>query len=443
MKIHLSDHFTYRKLLRFTLPSIIMMIFTSLYGIVDGLFISNFVGTTAFASINLVMPFIMVLGGVGAMLGTGGSALVAKTLGEGDQERANRYFTMMIRLMVIIGVFFSVIGVVFIRPVSYFLGATDAMIANCVLYGRVVLIFNAALLTQYTFQSFLVTAEKPKFGLIVTVIAGVTNMVLDALFIAVFGWGITGAALATGLGQLVGGLIPLIFFLSKKNTTMLRFAKTKFEARVILKACGNGLSEMMSSISGSITGVLYNRQLMRYAGENGVAAYGVIMYAAFIFIAIFAGYSNGSAPIVGYHYGAENHNELKNMLRKSLTLMGVAGIAMMLLGFYLAQPLSRIFVGYDEDLMVLTVRAFRICVFAFLLIGINIYASSFFTALNNGGISAAISLLRALLFPVATIIILPRFFALDGVWLSLPIGEVFSLIVSLVFLMTNKKKYQY
>jgi putative MATE family efflux protein len=420
-----------------------MMIFTSLYGIVDGLFVSNFVGKTAFASINLVMPFIMVLGGVGAVLGTGGSALVAKTLGEGDEDRASRYFTMMIRLMVIVGVFFSVIGVIFIRPVSYFFGATDAMINDCVLYGRVVLIFNAALLMQYTFQSFLVTAEKPKFGLMVTVIAGATNMVLDALFIAVFRWSIAGAALATGFSQLIGGLIPLIFFLSKKNTTMLRFAKTKFEPRVILKACGNGASEMMSSISGSITGIFYNHQLMRYAGENGVAAYGVIMYAAFIFIAIFVGYSNGSAPIVGYHYGAGNHNELKTMLRKSLTLMSSAGVVMMLLGLSLARPLSRIFVGYDADLMILTVHAFRISAFGFLLMGLDIYTSSFFTALNNGGVSASISFLRTLLFPVATILVLPMLFGLDGVWYSLPIGEVFALIVSVVFLMLNKKKYQY
>ena len=443
MTIRLSDHFTYRRLLRFTLPSIVMMVFTSVYGVVDGLFVSNFVGTTAFAAVNLVMPFIMVLGGVGAMLGTGGGALVAKTLGEGNTHRAQRYFTMMMRLMVISGVLLSVLGIACIRPVAYLFGATDAMIDDCAVYGTLVLVFNAPLLMQYAFQSFLVTAEKPRLGLLVTVLAGVTNMALDALFIAVFGWGVAGAALATGLSQCVGGLVPLFFFMSKRNNTALRFQKTKFELRPILKACGNGASEMMSSISGSITGILYNRQLMAYAGENGVAAYGVIMYASFIFIGVFMGYSSGSAPIVGYHYGAGNHQELKSMLRKSLRLVVASGVAMTAAGLLLAAPLASVFVGYDAELLAMTIRALRICFTVFTVMGVNVYASSFFTALNDGGVSAAISFLRSLLLPAATILILPRLFGLDGIWYSLPAGEALALFVSIGFLAAKRRMYRY
>ncbi|MDO4570253.1 MAG: MATE family efflux transporter [Planctomycetia bacterium] len=443
MKIRLSDHFTFRKLLRFTFPSMMMMVFVSIYGVVDGLFISNCVGKTAFAAVNIVMPFIMMIGGIGAMLGTGGSALVAKTLGEGDHDRAHRYFTMMIQVMVLVGVFFSIVGMVFIRPVSIFLGADEALLPDCVLYGRTALAFNAALLMQYTFQSFLITAEKPKLGLWVTILAGGTNIVLDALFMVVFPWGVMGAALATGLSECVGGVIPLCYFLSKRNQTSLRFVRTRWEVWSICKACGNGASEMMSTISASITGILYNRQLMAYAGEDGVAAYGVIMYASFLFIGIFTGFSNGSAPIVGYHYGAKNHAELKNILRKSLTFVLFAGGVMMVSGSALAEPLANIFVGYDRGLTQMTIHALRICFVAFLIIGVNVYASSFFTALNNGSVSAAISFLRSLLLPVVTIIILPILFGLDGIWYSLPAGEALALFVSVAFLMTNRKKYQY
>lgn len=443
MTIRLSDHFTFSRLLRFTAPSMVMMLFTSIYGVVDGLFISNFAGKTAFAAVNLIMPFTMMLGGVGAMFGTGGSALVSKTLGEGDAERAHRYFTMVIRLMVWMGAALALIGILVLRPVSYLFGATDDMIGDCLLYGRVVLLFLPAQLMQFGFQGFLVAAERPKFGLAVTVAAGLANMALDALFVAGLGWGIVGAAAATGVSQCVGGLLPLGFFLSRKNDTILRFAKTGFEAKPMVKACGNGVSEMLSSISGSLTGILYNFQLMRYAGEDGVAAYGVVMYAAFVFVALFVGYSTGSAPIISYQYGAGNHREMQNVLRKSLLAMGAGGCGMAALGFVLAKPLAGVFVGYDQELMEITVHAFRICVFPLLIMGVNIYASSFFTALNNGGVSAAISFLRALVFPVVTILTLPAIFKLDGVWYSLVVGEVGSLVVSAAFLLGERKKYRY
>ncbi len=424
------------------LPSIVMMIFTSIYGVVDGLFVSNFVGKTAFAAINLVMPFIMILGGVGFMIGTGGSALVAKTLGQQEPEDANRYFSMMIVITVLSGAVLTAIGVIFMRPISYLLGATDAMIDDCVRYGRTVLAFVIAFMLQNVFQSFLITAEKPRLGLLATVAAGVTNMALDALFIAGFKWGVVGAAVATGLSQCVGGALPLIYFL-RPNSSRLRLVKTRLELRPILKACGNGSSELMSNISGSLVSMLYNFQLLAYAGENGVAAYGVLMYVQFIFVAIFVGYAIGSAPIVGYHYGAENHAELRNMLTKSVKLMSAGGVILTVLAIALAAPLARIFVGYDAELFEMTRHAFCLFAFSFLMAGFNIFTSSFFTALNNGVISAAISFLRTLVFQTLCVLLLPALFGLDGIWWAMTVAEVFALGLSILFLATQRKRYHY
>ncbi|MEF2879186.1 MAG: MATE family efflux transporter [Blautia sp.] len=442
MQIQLSSHFTYKKLFYFCLSPIIMMVFTSIYGVVDGFFVSNFVGKVPFAAINLVMPFIMILGGVGFMIGTGGSALIAKTLGEGRQERANRYFTMLVKLTAVLGVILSLIGILFIRPISYLLGATDAMIEDCVIYGRVVLSFNTAFMLQNVFQTFLAAAEKPKLGLWITTAAGITNILLDALFIAVFQWGVGGAALATGIGQCVGGILPLIYFI-RPNNSRLQFQKTRTDGRALLKACTNGSSELMSNISSSLISVIYNLQLLKFAGENGVAAYGTIMYIQFIFIAIFIGYTIGTGPIISYHYGAGNHKELKNLLKKSLFLVSTAGITMMFLALVLAGPLSQVFVGYDKELYELTKHAFRMFAFSFILAGVNIFASSFFTALNNGGVSAAISFMRTLVFQIVSVLVLPLFFGLDGIWYSITVAEILAFCVSLLFLIINRRKYHY
>ena len=442
MNIRLSDHFNYTKLLRFCFPPIIMMVFTSIYGVVDGFFVSNFVGKTPFAAINLIMPFIMILGGFGFMIGTGGSALVAKTLGAGDQERANRYFTMMVKLTLICGAALSVIGIVFLRPIAYWLGATDAMIEDCVTYGRTVLAFNTAFMLQNVFQTFLSAAEKPKLGLFITVAAGLTNMALDALFIAGYRWGVAGAALATGISQCVGGLLPLFYFL-RPNRSLLRLTKAGFEAKAVWQACANGSSELMTNISSSIVSMLYNFQLLKFAGENGVAAYGVLMYVQFIFIAIFIGYTIGTAPIISYHYGAGNHQELKNLLCKSVWLTGMAGIGMMLLAQLLAAPLARIFVGYDMELFSMTKHAFQLFAFSFILAGFNIFASSFFTALNNGGVSAAISFLRTLVFQMLSVLILPLFFHLDGIWWAITVAEALACVISAAFIAAKRRKYHY
>lgn len=440
--IQLSDHFTYGKLLRFIFPSVIMMVFTSIYGVVDGFFVSNFAGKTAFAAVNLVMPFVMILGGMGFMIGTGGTALVSLVLGQGDRDKANHYFSMLIYMTLVLGIILSAAGILFMRPVAAFLGATPDMMEDCVLYGRIVIGFTATFMLQNVFQSFLIAAERPKLGLAATVAAGIINMFLDALFVGVFKWGVAGAALATGLSQCVGGLFPLIYFL-RPNTSPLRLTRAKPELKPMLQACANGSSELMSNISTSIVSMIYNFQLLKYVGEDGVSAYGVLMYVQFIFIAIFIGYSIGSAPIVSYHYGAGSHTELKNMLKKSFLLIGGASIVLTVSAFLLASPLAKIFAGYDVALFALTSHAFQLFSFSFLLAGFNIFASSFFTALNNGAISAAISFMRTLIFQTASVLLLPIFFGVDGIWWAITVAEVCACILSAAFLFAKRGKYHY
>lgn len=440
--IQLSDHFTYARLFRFVLPSIVMMVFTSIYGVVDGLFVSNFAGKTAFASINLIMPFLIILGAIGFMLGTGGTALVSRVLGEGDKERANKYFSMITLFGILLGVILTVVGVLAMRPMAILLGATEAMVDDCVLYGRIVVCFLTSFMLQNMFQSFLIAAERPKFGLLITLAAGVTNMVLDALFVGVFRWGIAGAAIATGISQTVGGVVPLMYFLFSKSSP-LRLRWTKFEVQPLLRLCANGSSELMSNISGSLIGMLYNAQLMRFLGEDGVATYGVLMYVQFIFVAIDIGYSIGCAPIISYHYGARNHPELRNLLTKGLKVMGILGIVMTIAAISLSGTLANIFVGYDATLCELTRHAFHLFSFAFLLAGFNIFLSSFFTALNNGGVSAAISFLRTLVFQAASVILLPMALDVDGLWWAASAAEALAFVVSIGFLLALKGKYHY
>lgn len=442
MKIQLSEHFTYKKLLRFVLPSIVMMIFTSIYGVVDGLFVSNYVGKTAFAAVNLVMPLLMMLSALGFMMGTGGSAIVAKTLGQGDKERANRYFSMMVYVTMAGGVALTVLGLVFLRPIVIALGAEGEMIGECLIYGRISLASLTFFMVQNVFQSFFVAAEKPHMGLGVMVAAGVTNMVLDYLFIVVFSWGIAGAAAATAAGETVGGIVPLIYF-SRKNTSLLQLTKTRVKGKILLKASTNGSSELMTNLSMSLVNMLYNVQLMKLAGEDGVAAYGVIMYVNFIFLATFIGYSIGSAPIVGYHFGARNHSELKNLFQKSMRLIGGWGVLLMLLAFVLSGPLAQFFVGYDTELLAMTRHGLRLYALAFLVSGFNIYGSAFFTALNNGLVSAVISFLRTLVFQMAAVLVLPRLLGLNGIWLAILVAELLALGVTLQFFMRKKKVYHY
>lgn len=442
MNIQLSDHFDTKKLLCFTLPSIAMMIFTSIYGVVDGFFVSNYTGKIPFAAVNLIMPFLMILGTVGFMFGTGGSAIVAKTMGEGDKERANRYFSLFIYFSTAVSAVLAILGIIFLEPVSVLLGAEGEMVGNCVRYGRIILLALPFFVLQLEFQSFFVTAERPNLGLVSTIISGVTNMVLDWLLVAVFSLGLEGAAFATAISQAVGGIFPIIYFLSDNNS-LLRLGKTNFSGRTIIKACINGSSEFMSNISMSLIGMLYNIQLLSYAGENGVAAYGVMMYVNMIFASAFIGYSIGVAPIVGFHYGAGNHDELKGILRRSIRLIAVLSVCMTIAAQLLAVPLAQLFVGYDSALMDLTVTAFRICGFCYLFMGFAIFSSGFFTALNDGVTSAVISFLRTLVFQCAAVMLLPLVWKINGVWASIVVAEFMAVVLSVVFLIIKQDKYHY
>lgn len=442
MNIQLSDHFSYRKLMRFTFPSILMLIFTSIYGVVDGFFVSNYVGKTPFAALNFIMPFLMILGAVGFMFGTGGGALIAKTMGEGKQEEASQIFSLFIYVTAILGVVLAVLGILFIGPIAEALGAEGELLRLCIVYGRVCLLALPALMLQYEFQSFFSTAEKPQMGLNITILAGVTNIVLDALFIAVLNGGLVAAAAATVCGQLVGGIIP-VFYFARKNPSPLRLTRTAFDKSALWKACTNGSSELMSNISMSVVSMLYNAQLMKYAGENGVAAYGVLMYVNLIFLAAFIGYSVGAAPIISYHFGAGHRSELSSLLKKSLRIIFFFSVSMLALSQILAKPLSHIFVGYDPSLLTLTLRGFQIFSFSFLFAGAAIFGSAFFTTLNNGLVSALISFLRTLLFQVAAVLIFPLIWQIDGIWMSVAAAEFLAAAVTALFILAMRKKYQY
>jgi len=442
MKIQLSDHFTYRRLLRFTLPSIMMMIFTSIYGVVDGIFVSNFVGKTAFAAVNLIMPYLMVFGTLGFMVGTGGTALIAKTMGMGDREKANELFSMLTLVCVIGGLVLTAVSMIFLRPVAIWMGAQGQMLSDCVTYGMIVQTASTAYVIQYAFQSFCVTAEKPNLSLAMTVAAGVCNIVLDALFVIVFRWGLVGAAVATAIAQFLGAIIPLVYF-AKPNPSLLRLGKFRFDGRALLRTFTNGSSELMSNLSMSLVGMLYNIQLMQYAGEDGIAAYGVIMYVNFIFLSVFIGFAIGTAPIIGYNYGADNRAEQKNIFRKSLVILSLVSLAMTLAGEILARPFSSVFVGYDNALCDMTARGFRIYALSFLLCGFNIYGSSMFTALNNGLVSAVISFVRTLVCQVAAVMLLPLVWELDGIWFAIVAAELTALLLTGAFLVKHRHRYHY
>lgn len=442
MKIQLSDHFSYRKLIKFTLPTIAMMIFTSIYGVVDGVFVSNCVGSDAFAAVNLIMPIIMILGSVGFMIGTGGSAIVSKTLGEGKKEKANEYFSMLVYLCVVSGVILSVIGIIFTGPIAVLLGAKGSIAKDCVTYGRTVFFMLTGLFLQNAFQSFLVVAEKPKLGLFVTLLAGFTNMFLDFLFVYVLRFGVFGAALATGISQFVGSVIPIIYFAGGKNN-VLKLTKCRFNKDIIIKTCINGSSEMVTNMSMSLVNILYNMQLMKYIGTNGVVAYGIIMYVGFIFVGTYIGYAVGSAPVISYHYGAGNKDELKNLFKRSLTIIIVSSVVMTLIAEIIAGYLAGIFVSYDNNLLELTTEAIRIYAVSYLISGVNIFASSFFTALNNGVVSAVISFMRMFVFQIVMILLLPVVLGISGIWTAVIAAEVLSVVISVMFLVKNRKKYSY
>ena len=442
MKIQLSDHFTYGRLLKFTFPSIVMMVFTSIYGVVDGIFVSNFAGKTPFAAINLIMPYLMLTSVLGFMVGTGGTALISMTLGMGDKKKANEIFSLLTWVCIIGGIVLTALSMVFMRPVAILLGATGQMLEDCVTYGMIVQLALTAYILQYAFQSFCVTAEKPNLSLTMMVVAGVCNILLDALFVAVFRWGLVGAAVATTIAQITGAIIPIVYFICP-NSSLLRLGKCRFDGKALLRTFTNGASELMSNLSMSLVSMLYNLQLMAWAGEDGIAAYGVIMYVNFAFMSVYIGFVIGAAPLVGYNHGADNRPELKNIFRKSLILLGAFSLVMTLLAEVTSAPLSKIFVGYDPKLYEITVRGFRIYSLSFLLCGFNLFGSSLFTALNNGLISAVISFFRTLICQIAAVMLLPLVLELDGIWLSIVVAEFAALVLTVICFVKYRKRYHY
>lgn len=442
MKIELNEHFTYKKLIKFTLPSILMMIFTSIYGVVDGFFVSNYVGAEAFASVNLIMPVIIILSAVGFMIGTGGNALVAMTLGQHDEKRANEIFSMLIYILIFLGICLSIAMAVFMPKMARILGATDIMIDDCVIYGRISMVSLTFFMLQTSFQSFMVTAARPHFGLYITIAAGVTNMVLDLVFVGILGFGVAGAAWATVASEIVGGSVPLIYFIIP-NKSKLNLVKAGFKFRPLIKVLSNGASEFMTIISSSFVNMLYNLQLMKIAGEKGVASFGVIMYINFIFTGVLFGYAFGSSSIVSYHYGSENYKELRSLFSKSIKIIGIASLISFASAQLFAIPLVKIFFSYSDELIEMTTHGFRIYSIAYLMIGFNGYASSLFTALNNGRVSATIAFGRTLVFQVASILILPRIFGLDGIFSSIIVAEFLAIMVSMFFINKYKSEYHY
>ncbi len=443
MRINLSEHFTYKKLLRFTLPSVVMLIFTSIYCVVDGFFVSNYVGDIAFSAVNFIMPYLMILGSIGFMFGAGGSALIGKTLGEKRPDRANELFSLFVYTTVVCGIILSVVGLVLLRPIAQVLGGEGEMLRLSVRYGQIILIALPFYMLQFEFQSFFITAEKPQLGLITTLFAGGANMLLDWLLVGILKWGVEGAAIATAISQAIGSFIPICYFFSRKNGSLLHLGRTRFSGRALVKATTNGSSELMSNVAMSLVGMLYNAQLLRYEGERGIAAYGVLMYVGMIFNAIFIGYSVGVAPVVSYHFGAKNKEELRGLLKRSCVITGISSVLMFGSSMGLAIPFSKLFVGYNAELLALTSRAFLLFSSAFLFMGFAIFFSSFFTALNDGLTSALISFLRTLIFQVAAVFLLPLLWQTDGIWISVTVAEFMAMSTSLVFLFAKRKKYEY
>ena len=442
MQIHISDHFTFGKLLRFALPSIVMVIFTSLYGIVDGLFVSNFAGDGAFTAVNLFLPIFYIAGSLGMLLGSGGCALVAKLFGEGRDDDARRLFTGLIIIVTAIGAAITLATVFFMPQIAALLGAKGETAKLCARYGAIMIGGLIPFMLQSFFQYFFAVADRPKLGLAITVGAGLTNALYDFVFMYAVKWGVTGAAVATIMGECVGGIVPLVWFMYKKGKK-LYIAKPSFSLKPICKVCVNGSSEFLSGISVSLVSIIYNFQLLKYIGEAGVEAYGIIMYVSFIFTGCYLGYSVGTSPIVGYHYGAKNSDELKNVFKKSMIFYAVAAVVMTALSEALAKPLAMIFVSYDKSLLNLSVRALRIFSFSFIISGFNIYASAFFTALNNGVISAVISTARTLVFQTIAVFVMPLIFGMDGIWGATIAAELLCLILSVVFIITQRKRYEY
>ncbi|MBR3290994.1 MAG: MATE family efflux transporter [Bacteroidales bacterium] len=443
MQIALHGHYGYRRLLFSAIPSIMMMVVISIYSVVDGLFVSNYVGTTAFAALNVIWPAIMLIGALGLMVGSGGSALVAKTMGEGQRERAQGMFTMLVQFTFVLSALFMVPLFFLMEPLARILGTEGEMLRQCVIYGRICAVGLPGFMLQMAFQSFYMTAEKPQLGSSMSLACGVINISLDALFIVGFGWGLAGAAAASMIACCVGGFYPIWYFSSRRNRSSLKLVYAKFERHPILHACSNGLSEFVGNISFNVLAICYNLQLLRLLGENGVAAYSVILYYSYIFAAIFFGYNLMATPVIGYNYGAGNKMELRSLLRHSLILLLAIGFIITLIAELSAGPAARLFVGYDPELTELTTRAIRISMASFILVGVNIFSSAWFTGLGNGKVSAVLAFVRNLVLELGFVFLLPALWGPDGIWFAVDVAEVCCLVLSLSMIFAYRNRYGY
>ena len=446
--IHLSDHFTYKKILRFTIYPILMMLITSIYWIVDGFFISNYVGPSAFAGVNLIFPVVMIVACIGFMFGSGGAALVSKKLGEGDSDGANKTFSLITYVTLGTGLILSLIFFFLVRPIAMGFAsinqveASEAMIDSAEVYGRIMVGGVFLYIMQGYFHSFFSVNEKSSLGFLFTLISGLTNMLLDYLLIGVFRAGVVGAACASLSGMFISAVGPFLYFRFGKNN-LIKLGKPRWNLNEITQSIANGSSEFVSNVSGSIVTIVFNVQLLKYIGEVGVSAYGIIGYVCFVFFAIFIGYSIGIAPVIGYNYGAKNPVELTNVLRKSFVIISVSGVAMTLLSAGLADPITRIFSAGVGELHTLGVRAMRIFSICYLMAGFSMFGSSFFTALNNGLISALISFCRTLVFQLGSVFVLPLIVGVDGIWFSIIVAEFLSMVMTIIFISARRRKYGY
>ena len=438
--VDMSAHFTTLQLLKYAAPSMAMMVFTSIYGVVDGFFVSNFAGSTAFAAVNFIMPFIMILCSVGFMVGTGGSALIASAAGEGDVPRANSYFCKLVTFTFMVGIVVAVFGFFFARPLAQLMGATGIMLDLSEIYARISMISLPFYMLQCLFQAFFNTAGKPKVGFVVTLCAGCTNIVLDIVFVGILGFGVEGAAAATVCSEFIGGGVSLIYF-TRKNPTPYTYRPVLPNPRLIGRTCINGSSEMVANIAMSLVGMVYNIQLLRLLGENGVSAYGVIMYVSLLFSAIFIGYEIACSPLMSFQNGAGNTCEKRSLFKKSMLIISVASVILFVIGESCAYPIAYIFTGYNQDLCDLTVMAFRMYACSFLFMGIAMYGSAFFTSLENGLISAIISFVRTLVCELGAVIILPYLFGAQAIWLSFVVAEIVAALLSGLLIVAFSRKY--
>ncbi len=442
MEHALAKKFSLASLLLFAAPNIIMMIVLSMYIIVDGMFVARFIGTTALSAINMFYPAICFEMALGIMIATGGSAIAAKKLGEGKQKEAQNNLSFLMVVEGSFGIVIAVVGNLFTAEIVSFLGASAAQAPLSITYAKIIFSFAPAFFLQTAFQTFFVTAGKPALGLIVTILGGVANILLDYIFMAPLRLGVTGAAIATGIGYCIPAMVGVIFFL-KAKTNPFHFVRPRFDGKVLLQACANGSSEMVTNLSNAVTTFLFNFTLLQFYGEDGVASITIILYFQYLFTALYFGYSNGIAPIISYKYGNDDRKQLQALFKNSVLFLIISSIAANVLLHFTISKLLTIFTAENSPVYQITLHGFSIYSMAFMIMGLGIFSSAMFTAFSDGITSAIISFSRTFLFIVGAILLLPAILGERGVWLAVPIAEAFGFLISILYLIGKKQKFHY